>query len=174
MGTAWKGGPSATWTYVREDASSAHCAAGHTSTHAGWPEATRYVMVVFEDHCSGLPSGPFQVAEWQVHGVREAGMVRRHTQAWPLCANLWSNVSADADPQQPCFSYLSLEAAKEECLASDDCDGFSFSKGSIDGGHGSGCYKTDCGAHADVGLAYGPYGYWEKKTPPPPAAPPVL
>eukprot|EP00929_Paragymnodinium_shiwhaense_P033394 TRINITY_DN18344_c0_g1_i3.p2 TRINITY_DN18344_c0_g1~~TRINITY_DN18344_c0_g1_i3.p2 ORF type:complete len:188 (+),score=30.59 TRINITY_DN18344_c0_g1_i3:277-840(+) len=174
--SAWKGGPSAMWTYVREDEVSSHCAAGHTSMHVGWPEATRYVMVMFEDHCSGLPSGRIQVAEWKVHGVRETGMVRRHTKAWPLCSNLWSNISARADPEQPCFSYVRLEAAKDACLADAECHGFSFSVAAIDGGHGSGCYKTDCDDHGSVGLAYGPYGYWEKKREPPPrpAAPAEL
>jgi len=161
---AWKGGPGYSWTFVRDDATPSHCVPGHTSRHEGWPEATRYVMIQFEDHCSGLPSGRFSLAEGEVGGFREPGMVQKYRRAWPIrCLNLWADVAAADDPHAACFSYVNLEDAKTACLANRACDGFSFSADLIDGGYGSGCYKTACRSDGGGELGFGTFGYWERR-----------
>merc|ERR1712118_117204 len=111
-----------------------------TTMHDGWPEATRYVKIQLEMNCTGAPTGPFSIAEWDVYGYYQTGMARKYESTWPHCENLWSDVDVEEDPQASCFSYTELEDVKKKCLSSVECDGFSFQAGSINGGHGGGCF----------------------------------
>lgn len=170
---AWSDGLAshAAWAFVREDKTPSHCQANHTSVHDGWAEPTRYIMLQFEHPCGGLPPGRANVAEWEVWGYYEPGMVRKYKRTWPLCRNLWApevvgtpNVEGpDDDAGAACFSFMDLEDAKEACLSAPECDGFSFSSAQMGGGRGSGCFKTGCGNGGDAGLAHGSFGYWEKR-----------
>lgn len=153
------GDPAVAWVPVRLDATPAHCnASGATTIHAGWPEATRHVIVQLDDRCSDAPIA-LSVAEWRVFGAYEVGMVKKYDRSWPRCAEV------------SCFDFVDLRDAKAACLAEAACDGFSFSAGSIDGGFGLGCYKTNCTNVEDVGIAMGRgrLGYWEKRTGPAPS-----
>jgi len=160
-----------TWRLVREDGTASHCIAGQTSHHQGWVEATRYVMIQLEHHCSGLPIGRFSIAEWEVIGYHVPKMHRKCAKCWPNCTNLWTSVTPSVDPYARCFSYVDLEDAKARCLGNAACDGFSFSADSIDGGRGDGCYKTACRDWGGI-IKHGVFGYWEKEPLPLPAGPP--
>lgn len=151
------GDPAVAWLPIRLDATPSHCAAeGATTEHAGWSEATRHVIVQFDDRCTDTPIA-MSLAEWRVFGTYEAGMVKKYDRSWPRC------------PIVSCFDFVALQDAKAACLAEDACDGFSFSAGSIDGGFGQGCYLTSCIGSVEDGdfeLGRGRLGYWEKRTGP--------
>lgn len=151
------GDPAVAWIPVRLESTLAHCAAGgNTTEHAGWPEATRHVIVQLDDRCTDAPIA-LSIAEWRVFGAYEAGMVKKYDRSWPHC------------PIISCFDYTALDDAKTTCLAEHACDGFSFSAGSINGGFGQGCYKTNCTGSVEDGnfeLGRGRLGHWEKRTGP--------
>eukprot|EP00928_Gymnodinium_smaydae_P037501 TRINITY_DN26019_c0_g1_i3.p1 TRINITY_DN26019_c0_g1~~TRINITY_DN26019_c0_g1_i3.p1 ORF type:complete len:2828 (-),score=464.29 TRINITY_DN26019_c0_g1_i3:52-8535(-) len=162
----WRGGPLFNWSFVRRTDTPLHCAApGLRTVHEGWPDATRYIAIQMERNCSGIPVGPFSVAEWEVYGYYQEGMVRRYERSWPHCENLWSEVSVEEDPHVACFDGLELETAKQRCLANSECDGFSFQAPFLNGGAGTGCFKTACqAASTSNGIGRGPFGYWEKRS----------
>lgn len=146
------------WTQVQVDKTPLQCLARSTTQHSGWPEWTRYVVIQMEDRCSGVHIGRFSLAEWEVFGNYPATMVRKYTKRWPHCPDLGA-----------CFAYADLIDTQAACLANPACDGFSFSAGTIDGGRGSGCFKTSCAGHTDAngggGAGYGhsSHGYWAKR-----------
>ncbi|CAE8581245.1 unnamed protein product [Polarella glacialis] len=140
------------WSLVRRETNAVHCSGGTTSDHAGWTEETRFVLIQMEDRCSGLHFGSVGLAEWQVLGSAVEDMEHRFEKSWPHCSNLGL-----------CFSFVDLDLAKEQCLQAADCDGFSFSVGLVEGGRGSGCYKTACGGSNTSSLGRGSHGYWEKR-----------
>eukprot|EP00931_Biecheleriopsis_adriatica_P011945 TRINITY_DN11303_c0_g1_i1.p1 TRINITY_DN11303_c0_g1~~TRINITY_DN11303_c0_g1_i1.p1 ORF type:complete len:350 (-),score=41.13 TRINITY_DN11303_c0_g1_i1:99-1127(-) len=164
------------WYLVRleggSNISEVHCGTGKVSEHDGWTEETRYVMIQMANRCVDIHSGSFGLAEWEVLGWPVVDMVPKYAKSWPHCTNLGE-----------CFS-LDLSQAKSACLADPDCDGFSFSAGSMNGGRGAGCYKTMCQGKddRDTGnsssdkstgqfqvFGRGSHGYWEKRrTMPPP------
>eukprot|EP00927_Polykrikos_kofoidii_P050960 TRINITY_DN44782_c0_g1_i1.p1 TRINITY_DN44782_c0_g1~~TRINITY_DN44782_c0_g1_i1.p1 ORF type:complete len:609 (-),score=79.06 TRINITY_DN44782_c0_g1_i1:125-1951(-) len=161
---AWRGGPSVGWSLVRKTLTPLHCASsGLTTVHEGWPEATQYVQIQLERLCAGNIRGPFSLAELKIFGYFQTGMWRKYEQTWPHCVNLWSDVSVEQDPYVHCFSFVDLEEAKARCLLNDLCHGFSFQAGSINGGRGSGCYKTACKGDGQNGYGRGVFGYWEKR-----------
>lgn len=149
------------WTFVRSDDTNDHCNGNITSVHNGWTEETRYVLIQMEDRCAGIHMGSIGLSEWEVLGWHIEDMVMRFAKSWPHCTNLGM-----------CFSFVDLDHAKASCMSDPDCDGFSFSAGSMSGGRGGGCYKTNCSATPTgddqapgpkSNLGRGSHGYWEKR-----------
>merc|ERR1711862_823003 len=147
-----------TWTPVHVDKTLEHCFAQSTTQHNGWSKWTRYITIQMEDRCGGNHTGRFSLAEWEVFGYYQPTMVRKYTKRWPHCPDLGL-----------CFSYVDLADVQMTCLSDPLCDGFSFSAGTINGGIGSGCFKTSCLGHADgdasggLGYGFGSHGYWAKR-----------
>jgi len=139
------------WVEVRYEATPLNCEAGATTEHDGLAEATRYIMIQMEDRCSGVHPGNFTVAEWGVFGRYSDEMVRRYSRMWPHCDDL------------RCFSHVELQEARAVCLATPECDGFSFSSATMDGGFGSGCYKASCPNSSSRDFGRGSHGFWEKR-----------
>jgi len=150
----YRSGDGIDWAFVRQEKTPHHCLGGSTTQHTGWKEPTRYIIIQMEDHCSGVHLGHFSLAEWRVYGFYDAGMVQKSSKTWPHCENLGA-----------CFEYVDLQAAQATCLADPDCDGFSFSAGSVSQGRGGGCYKTLCKDDGGNGYGYGSHGYWAKQRP---------
>lgn len=139
------------WAQVRYEATLLNCEAGATTEHDGLAEATRYIMIQMEDRCSGVHPGTFTVAEWGVFGRYSDQMVRRYSRMWPQCSDL------------RCFSHVELQEARAVCLATPECDGFSFSVATMGGGFGSGCYKASCPNASARAFGRGSHGFWEKR-----------
>lgn len=71
----------------------------------------------------------------------------KYVSKWPHCTNL------------ECFGDTPLDDAKDFCLSSSDCDGFSFSHNSSVGG---GCYKKSCDPDDVNGYGTNSHDYYVK------------
>lgn len=75
------------------------------------------------------------------------GMFREYIRKWPHCTNI------------RCFRHDKLTKVQELCMASPECDGFSFKTGRS---RGSGCLKKNCRPDYVKGYGSGTHDYYRK------------